>query len=129
MIRDLTEKGYRIAQSICPKDSLNLVLNGMRWRANDFVGDIDYDESIAPYLEILEDSTWKGKPISKKNVHKDYIKIDTVDAIKSMIYSTQNGQFDQEYGKQYQAASELKPTQRTNATLLKAIGGEALVSK
>jgi hypothetical protein len=113
MIQDLTEKGYRIAQSICPKDSLNLVLNGMRWRATSNVGDIDYDESIAPYLEILEDSTWKGKPIKKKNVHKDFIKVTTVDAIKAMIYSSQNGQFDQDYGQQYQAASELKPTQRS----------------
>jgi len=46
-----------------------------------------------------------------------------------MIYSSANGQFDQDYGQQYDAASDLKPTQRTNVRFLKAIGGEALVSK
>jgi hypothetical protein len=123
MIQDLTEKGYRIAQDIAPKDTMNLVLNAMRYTANENIGEIVYDDSVAPYIDYLEEGT--------KNYDgaKGFIAIDTVDSIKAMIYSSQNGQFDQDYGQQYQAASELKPTQRTNARFLKAIGGEALVSK
>ena len=123
MIIDLTEKGYRIAQDIAPKDTLNLVLNSMRWTATEKVGEITYDTSIAPYIDYLEDGT------KNYDSAKDFIAVDTVDAIKAMIYSSANGQFDQDYGQQYDAASDLKPTQRTNVRFLKAIGGEALVSK
>ena len=123
MIIDLTEKGYRIAQDIAPKDTRNLVLNAMRWTASEKIGEITYETSIAPYIDYLEDGT------KNYDSAKDFIKINTVDAIKGMIYSNMNGQFDQDYGKQYDAASDLKPTQRTNARFLKAIGGEALVSK
>lgn len=69
--RKLLNKAKRMA----PEDTGNLRFNaikGLKWTSNNKFT-IRYDESTAPYVEVLQDSTWNGKAIKRKNIHKGFI--------------------------------------------------------
>lgn len=122
MIQDLTDKAYVQAQNIAPKDTYNLVLNGISRYSTEEYGEVNYDK--VKYINFLEQGT--------KNYEgaKDFIKNDTVESVKAMIYSTVNGQFDSDsFANTKEEVSQYKPTTRTNARFLQNIGGESLVSE
>ena len=120
MIEEKTAQAFVIAKRLAPKDTYNLVLNGMRTVTTEDIGEIIYDGSVIPYLDHLEYGT------KYYDGHKGFISVDTVDAVKSLMY----GQFDNdEYNQANKEVSGYKPTQRTNARYLQSIGGESLVSE
>ncbi len=121
-ISDITVDAEVIAKKVAPKDTLNLVLNGISKRVTEDVGEINYDNVF--YIEYLEEGT--------KNYEgaQGFIANDTVNEIKALIYARANNQFDQDsFANTKQEVSQYKPTVRTNARYLQSIGGESLVSE
>jgi len=122
---DLATNSFLLAQRIAPKDSLNLVLRGMRLQklaGIDFA--IKYSGALVPYLDHLEFGTkiFDG--------HKYFIRNKTYDAIQALVDATYNGRFNQEaFNTTLQATKDLKPNVRTNERYLQAIGGVSLVTR
>jgi hypothetical protein len=118
-MKDIIERGYVIAQKIAPKDTYNLVLNGISRVTYEDMGEINYDN--VKYIDYLENGTKRYEGA------KGFIGDVTVNAIKEMIYSSMNGQFDsQAFESTYEEVSNYKPSMRTNARYLQNIGGESL---
>ncbi len=99
--RKLLNKAKRMA----PEDTGNLRFNaikGLNWTSkNKFT--IRYDESTAPYVEILQESTWNGKPIKRKNKHKGFIDQTVLEILNDL-----NGYYKQ--GKQLRGSDFSKGT-------------------
>jgi len=96
----LKKRAVRIAQLKAPVDTGNLQRNAIRgmWWTNKNKFRIKYMASVAPYVEILEDSTWNGKAIERENNHKHFIK-ETTEAIAVILV-------------QYYSGKKLAPMQR-----------------
>jgi hypothetical protein len=109
-----------IAKRMSPIDSGNLRFNaiqGSNWLdRNNFT--ISYSETIAPYLEILQDSTWEGKPIQRRNIHKGFIDQTVLEIIRGLKlhYGGQGLKGRKEFGKvrDYQKNDEYSMQRRQN---------------
>lgn len=109
---------FTLAKRIAPKDTRNLVLNGMSLRrfGNDYA--IYYSGAVVPYLDYLENGTkfFKG--------HQGFIEEKTFNALTRLIDSVQNNRF---HSNRFQTVrnqiDSLKPNLRTDAQYLKSVGG------
>lgn len=82
----IKKKLLNVAKRMSPIDSGNLRFNaikGSSWN-NKTKFTITYDENIAPYLEILQDSTWEGKAIQRRNIHKGFIDQTVLEIIRGL---------------------------------------------
>lgn len=116
----IKRKMLNIAKRMSPIDSGNLRFNairGSKWlNKNEFT--ISYSESKAPYVEILQDSTWEGKPIRRKNIHKGFIDRTVLEIIRGLKlhYSGQGLKGQKEFNtvRDYQKNDEFSMQRRRN---------------
>lgn len=125
MIGEFELKAFQMAKEIAPKDTLNLVLNGMT--LNDLGGGssaIKYSGAVVPYLDALEFGT------PRYDDAKGFIGEKTYDSIVALANSMFNGTLNEAvFNTTYDEVNDYKPNMRTNVRYLQSIGGVSLVSK